>query len=117
MVEFILNTILWTLAIYGFIEIIKNVLYIFTYTRLKSDGIYFIIAVRNQENKIEGFLRSVLFRFLYGNEENVKDVIVADLGSKDTTKEILEKMQKDYPEIKVTNWNECKEIIDNINQS
>lgn len=51
MVEFILNTILWTLAIYGFIEIIKNVLYIFTYTRLKSDGIYFIIAVRNQENK------------------------------------------------------------------
>ncbi|MFR5683691.1 MAG: glycosyltransferase [Clostridia bacterium] len=117
MVEFILNTILWTLAIYGFIEIIKNVLYIFTYTRLKSDGIYFIIAVRNQENKIEGFLRSVLFRFLYGNEENVKDVIEADLGSKDTTKEILEKMQKDYPDIKVTNWHECKEIIDNINQS
>ena len=52
--EFILNTIFWTLALYGLFEIIKNIIYISTYTKFKSDGIYLIIAVKNQEEKIEG---------------------------------------------------------------
>ena len=114
MTNFILNAILWTLALYGLIEIIKNIYYIFTYTNLKPDGIYFIIAVKNQEEKIEGFMRSILFRFLYGKEEQIKDIIVTDLDSKDDTKLILDKLMKDYDCIKVTNWRECREIIDNI---
>lgn len=114
MLDFILNGILWTLALYGLIEIIKTIVYIFTYTNLKSDGIYIIIAVKNQENKIEGFMRSVLFRLLYGKEDSVKDIIVSDLNSTDGTLEILNKLSKDYDSIKVTNWRECKEIIDNI---
>ena len=63
--EFIRNTIFWTLAIYGFFEIVKNIINIFTYTKFQSDGIYLIIAVKNQEEKIEGFLRSSLFKILY----------------------------------------------------
>ena len=81
MTEFFLNTIFWTLAIYGFFEIIKNIINIFTYTRFQSDGIYLIIAVKNQEEKIEGFLRSSLFKILYGKEEYLKNIIVADLKS------------------------------------
>ena len=50
--DFILNTIFWTLALYGLFEIIKNIIYITTYTNFKSDGIYLIIAVKNQEEKI-----------------------------------------------------------------
>ena len=42
MLIFIGNTILWTLAIYGLFEIIKTIIYIFSYTNLKSDGIYII---------------------------------------------------------------------------
>ena len=68
--EFILNTIFWTLALYGLFEIIKTIINIYTYTNLKSDGIYVIVAVKNQENKIEGFLRNFLFRIIYGKEEN-----------------------------------------------
>ena len=60
MTNFILNLILWTLALYGLFEIIKDVIYIFTYTNLRADGIYLIVAVKNQEDKIEGFLRSIL---------------------------------------------------------
>ena len=112
--DFILNAILWTMAIYGAIELVKAILSISLHTSLKSEGIYFIIAVKNQENKIEGFLRSILFRILYGKEENVKDIIVTDLNSTDDTKEILEKLSKDYSCIKVTNWRECKEIIEGI---
>lgn len=112
--DFIFNTILWTLAIYGLIEIIKEIIRIYTYTNLKSDGIYIIVAVKNQEDKIEGFLRSFLFRIIYGKEENIKDVIVADLDSKDDTKIILNRLNKEYKDIKVSNWKECKDIIENI---
>ena len=114
--EFILNSILWTLALYGAFEIIKTIVNIHTYANLKSDGIYIIVAVKNQANKIEGFLRSFLFRIIYGKEENIKDIIVADLDSTDETTTILNKMSEDYDYIKVANWKECKDIIDNIKQ-
>ena len=116
MLEFITNTIFWTLAIYGLFEIIKNIIYISTYTRFKSDGIYVIIAVKNQEKKIEGFLRSILFKILYGREEYLKNIIVADLNSSDNTKEIVRKLSKDYDILKVTSWKDCKEIMDNVDE-
>ena len=113
--EFIINSILWTLALYGLFEIIKQIIYMYTYTNLKADGIYVIIAVKNQEEKIEGFLRSTLFKIFYGKEETIKNIIVADLNSTEKTKEIVDKISEDYECIKTTNWKECKEIIDNIN--
>ena len=112
--DFILNTILWTLALYGLLEIIKTIINIYTYTNLKSDGIYVIIAVKNQEQKIEGFMRSFIFRLIYGKEEFIKNIIVTDLDSKDETVNILNKLEKDYECIKVTNWKECREIIESI---
>lgn len=117
MLDFILNGIFWVLALYGLFEIIKNIIYICTYTNLKSDGIYVIIAAKNQENKIEVFLRTILFRIMYGKEECVKDIIVTDLNSTDDTMKILNKLSKDYENIKVTNWKECKEVIDNIKEA
>ena len=117
MVDFILNTLLWTLALYGLIEIIKSVYYICTYTNLSTDGIYLIIATKNQEEKIEAFIRSVFFRIVYGKEENIKDVIVVDLDSEDNSLEILKKLQQEYQYMKITNWKNCKEIIDNIEEN
>ena len=117
MLEFILNTVFWTLAFYGLFEIIKTIIYISTYTKFKADGIYLIIAVKNQEERIEGFLRSSLFKILYGKEDYVKNIIVADLRSTDKTKEIARKLSDDYECLKVTNWKECKDIIDNVDES
>ena len=116
MLEFITNTIFWTLAIYGLFEIIKNIIYISTYTKFKSDGIYVIIAVKNQEEKIEGFMRSILFKILYGREEYLKNIIVADLNSSDNTKDIVRKLSKDYDILKVISWKDCKEIMDNVDE-
>ena len=114
--EFVLNTIFWTLAFYGLYELIKNILYISEYKKFKAKGIYLIIAVKNQEDKIEGFLRSSLFKILYGKEEYIKNIIVADLKSDDKTKEIAKKMSEDYEQLKVISWKECKDIIDNLDQ-
>ena len=117
MADFIINGILWTLALYGLIEIIKTLIYIFTYTNLKTDGIYLIVAVKNQQEKIEGFLRTVLFRLLYGKEENIKEVIITDLDSQDETVDILKRLQKDYDCIKVTNWKDYKNVLDSIDKT
>ena len=53
MLDFILFGILWTLAIYGFIEIVKTIYFNVIHTNLQTKGIYLIIAVKNQEEKIE----------------------------------------------------------------
>lgn len=116
MLEIILNIIFWTLALYGLFEILKTIIYMITYTNLKANGIYLIVAVKNQENNIEGFLRSSLFRMIYGKEEYVKNVMIADLNSVDETKEIAERLSKEYECLKVVNWRECKEIIDNVDE-
>jgi len=117
MSEFIINGIFWVLALYGLFEIIKNIIYICTYTNLKSDGIYVIIATKNQENKIEGFLRTFLFRLIYGKEELIKDIIVADLESKDDTMKILTNLNKEYECLKIIRWKDCKEVMDSISET
>ena len=83
---------------------------------MKADGIYVIIAIKNQEDKIEGFLRSILFKILYGREEYLKNIIVADLESTDNSKEIAKKLSEEYEILKVTSWRECKEIMDNVDE-
>ena len=112
MADFIINGIMWVLALYGAIEIIRTIIYAFSSINFKSDGIYLIIATKNQEERVEGFVRSILFRLLYGKEDYISEVIVTDLDSTDGTMEILEKMQKDYKEIKVCNWKICKELLE-----
>lgn len=114
MLNFIINTIFWTFTLYGIFEFIKNIIYLTTYTNMKANGTYVIIAVKNQEEKIEWFLRSILFKILYGREDYLKNIIVADMESSDNTKEIAKKMAKDYDLLKVTSWKECKDIMDNI---
>lgn len=115
--NFIVTTVIWTLALYGLFEIIKNVIYICSVTKLKSDGIYMVIAVKNQANKIEGFMRSILFRLLYGKEDYIKNIMIADLDSEDETKQILDRMQKEYDILKVIDWKDCKEMIENVKEN
>lgn len=115
--DFLIGCAIWTFALYGLFEMIKNIVYIYSYTRLKSDGIYMVIAVKNQEKKIEGFMRSILFRLIYGKEDCIKDVMVADLDSQDQTRQILSRMQKEYDMLKVIDWKDCKEIIENVREN
>ena len=117
MLDFIFKGIVWVLAIYGLIELIKTIIYTYTYTNLKSNGIYIIVAVKNQANQIEGFIRTTLFRIIYGKEENIKNIIAVDLNSTDETKQILEKLSNEYENIKVANWKECKDLFDNIDDT
>lgn len=117
MLDFILNTLVYILAIYGIIEIIKTIYYIMQYTNLREDGIYIIIAAKNQEKGIEGLLRSVLFKIMYGKEDVIKKVILADLSSKDKTLKKLKKFQEENEYVTVATWRRCKDIIDMIDDT
>lgn len=114
--ETILTIIIWTLAIYGLLEIVKNIIYICTYTKLNTKGIYLLVAVKNQEENIEYFLRNILFKIIYGKEE-IKNITVVDLNSKDNTKKIVENLEKEYEQINLLNWKECKELLENIKEN
>ena len=114
MTDFLVNALLWTLALYGLFEIIKNIIYICTFTNMKADGIYLIVAAKNQEDKIEYFMRSSMFKLLYGREDYVKQVILADLDSSDNTREIAKKLSNDYECVKAVGWKECKQLLDNV---
>jgi hypothetical protein len=111
MIDFFINCILWVCAIYGIIEIIKNIIYIKSCNKIHSDGIHMIVAVKNQEDKIEGFLRSLNFRLLYGKENYVENIIVLDLNSDDNTKHIANSFAKDCSNINIINWNEFVELF------
>ena len=111
--ETFISVIIWTLAIYGLFEIIKNIIYICTYTNLNSKGTYLMVAVKNQEENIECYLRNLLFSIIYWKEE-VKNILVVDLNSKDNTKKIVEKLEKEYEQINLINWKDCKELMENI---
>ena len=98
MQDFIINAVLWILALYGLIEIIKNIFYIYTYTNFNSDGIYVIIATKNQE-------------------ERPKNIILTDLDSQDNTLKIINNLEKEYKFIKILSWKDCKQLIENIKEN
>ncbi len=109
--DFVINCVLWVCALYGFMEIIKNIIYIHSCNKIKTDGINMIVTVKNQEEKIEGFLRSLNFRILYGKYDYIENIIVLDLNSSDNTKSIIENFSADYPSVKILNWREFEELF------
>lgn len=111
MMDYIVNCIFWVCALYGLIEIIKTIFYIHSCNKIQTDGINLIVTVKNQEDKIEGFLRSLNFRILYGKENCVENIIVLDLNSTDNTKHIVENFSSDYPSVKTLNWKEFEELF------
>ena len=46
MLDFVINCILWVCALYGIMEIIKNIIYIHSCNKIKTDGIHMIVAVK-----------------------------------------------------------------------
>lgn len=80
-------------------------------------GIYIIIGAKNQEKQIEGILRSILFKIMYGKEDVIKKVILTDLDSTDKTLKKLKQFQKENTYLQVASWRECKNIIDLIDEN
>lgn len=110
----LIGFIIMILAIYGSICLIKEIIRIYTYNKNQKNGIYFIIAVKNQEDNIEEFVRTTLFRIIYGKEESINNITLVDLKSKDNTKKIIEEIARENENINVLDINEYKKIIEDM---
>ncbi len=114
MLDFILTSILWILALYGLFEIIKTIIHIYKYPKISFNGASFIITVHNQENNIEYFLRLFIYKILYYNL-SIPEIIIVDLNSTDNTLNILRAFSKDFYFIKVLTLDEYMSLL-NINK-
>mgnify|MGYP002626970447 CR=1 FL=1 len=116
MATFLQNACIWTLALYGLFEIIKTLYCYFTYKTAKTDGIYIIIATKNQEKTIEGFLRGLMFNILYNDKNYKSKIILTDFNSTDKTKQILNKLIQDYDSIEYMDTLELLSWVEMVNQ-
>ena len=110
MLDFILTSILWILALYGLFEIIKTIIHIRKYPKISFTDTSFVITVHNQENNIEYFLRLLIYQMLYYNL-NIPEVIVVDLDSTDNTLDILRTFAKDFNFITVLSLEEYTSLL------
>ena len=80
-------------------------------------GVYVIIGVKNEEKRVKGILRSILFKIMYGKEDIIKKVILTDLESTDKTMQKLKELKRENEYIEVLTCKKCKDIIDMIDES
>ena len=60
-----------------------------------------VVKVRNQEDNIEGIIRSIVWKSI-DNGRIIPEILVVDLDSTDDTPDILERLSVRYDFIKVT---------------
>ena len=111
MINFVFSTLLWSFALYGLFHFFIILFRTYYKLNISSDGIYVFIAVKNQEDKIEGFLKTLLFRILYGKHEDINNIFVVDLNSNDKTSDILNMLSSDYAYINFTSIEKCIDIL------
>lgn len=95
MINFILTSVLWILALYGLFEIVKTIINIKRYPKVSFNGTSFVITIHNQENSIEYFLRLFIYKLLYYNF-SIPEILIVDLDSTDNTLNILRAFAKDF---------------------
>ena len=110
MLDFALTSILWILALYGLIEIIKTIIHIHKCPKISFNGTSFVMTVRNQENNIEYFLKLFIYKILYYNL-NIPEIIIVDLDSTDNTIKVLKEFAKDFYFITVLTFDEYKNLL------
>ena len=93
----------WFFAIFGVIQLSKYLYESICQLFFNEEEPLIIITVKNQQESIEGILRSVVWKSLNKKRgRKVPNILVVDLGSTDETYIILEQLCKEYQFIAVT---------------
>ncbi len=86
-------------CLYGFMQLFLHFVSLFyEYRELRDKKVYTVVFVQNEENTVEGMVRSLLWRNMHrevGDADSA--ILVIDTGSTDNTAEIVRKMEQDYP--------------------
>ena len=117
MSEKIFEFIMVILATYGLITVIYDlILTIKNKSKYKNSMIKLVLIVKNQGDTIEGVLRNVLPRNFIRKLMPGGKLTILDMGSKDDTLEILQKLEIDYPCLEVLKQGEKEAIFNSFEE-
>jgi len=115
MLEALITFITCLLAAYGAYSLIVTVAdYKSSVKQIRKAGIKLVILVKNQEDCIEGIIRTIFSGEFLRRIRSGHGLTVIDLGSKDKTALILEKLQKDFDMLEVLKENEKDRIFEGV---
>lgn len=102
-----LNTILCCIvSFFAAFGVIQFIIFIYSEIGKKSDAYFVTIPAKNAENKIEGIVRTAFMN-------NLSNVIVVDMNSRDNTAVILEKLKDKYENLTVFSYDEYINYLQN----
>ena len=96
-------------ALYGIIQLVKNIFLLFTNPR---DDFYLIIKVKNQQDSVEYLIRDAIWRNL-GRHRFIPRVYIVDNDSTDDTINILRRLEREYEFITVLTKDEYILLMEN----
>jgi len=112
-IEVISEIITYLLAVYGaFALIISIINSIHIGSMNENSGMKLVLIQRNQEETIEGVVRSILAKDLINMITPGENLTVLDMGSTDETIEVLTKLENDYECIEVLKSGEREKIFE-----
>lgn len=98
MFDVLIKTIITFLVIYALIDIVVKILNNkFCPAPHCGEDVFVILRVRNQEEQLEGIIRSIIWKNLnMTNGGYVPNIVIVDMGSQDCTRLIGERLSEDY---------------------
>ena len=108
MIDFIIQTLIWCMALYGMICLIGSIYQNYTYSKIKSN-VKLVLIVKNAEEGIENYVKELKYgKNFYNN------LVIIDMNSEDKTVEILKELEKETINMKILNEKEGKEYLEHL---
>ena len=110
----IFYTFLSFLAVYGLLSVGLYIRNLFSDIKtMKGKTVFTVVAVKNEEEKIEGMINALLLKAMAG-DSGMSDsrVIAVDLGSTDQTAEIIRNMEKNKKGVSLMSLPELSKSIE-----
>jgi len=115
MLKTIIDFFVYLLAVYGVLSLIINIIdSVHPGSGLRSSGVKMVLLVKNQEETIEGIIRSMFMGDFLRKIGSGHMLTVLDMGSKDKTPVILEKLKKQYESMEVLMAEEKEKVFEGV---
>lgn len=95
MLEFVIKSVFWAMAMYGLIELVSELIFGGKSRRQRKSGMYILLTALEECLDVEVFLKSVIDRVGYG----VDGIVISKGELSCSTRKIIERISTEYPQI------------------
>ena len=97
MTNILLKTVITFFAIYGFVEILREVFSYFCHSDTNTDKFFIVIKVKDSEETLECTVRMIIWKCMsIAHGGFIPDILIVDMGSSDSTFQIAKQLCEDY---------------------